>query len=80
LCEVKQLAQVVLDHIHHDLQIVPRQPLCEAQRSKVGWTRLLGANYQTLINYALREYIQNRQEPLEEILRRVVREELHSRE
>jgi len=68
---------VVLDHIHHDLQIVPRQPLCEAQRSKVGWTRL-GGNYQTLIKYALREYIQNRQEPLEEILRREVREELHS--
>ena len=39
-----------------------------------------GGNYQTLINYALREYIQNRQEPLEEILHRVVREELHSRE
>ncbi|MCJ7529884.1 MAG: hypothetical protein MUO64_02480 [Anaerolineales bacterium] len=35
MCEVKQLAQVVLDHIHHDLQIVPRQPLCEAQRSRL---------------------------------------------
>ena len=38
-----------------------------------------GGNYQTLINTALREYIQHRQEPLEEILRRVVREELQSR-
>jgi uncharacterized protein (DUF4415 family) len=37
-----------------------------------------GGNYQTLINQALREYILHRQEPLEEILRRVVREELHS--
>jgi uncharacterized protein (DUF4415 family) len=35
-----------------------------------------GGNYQTLINDALREYIQQRREPLEETLRRVVREEL----
>jgi hypothetical protein len=35
-----------------------------------------GGNYQTLINRALREYVQNRQQPLEDILRRVVREEL----
>ena len=37
-----------------------------------------GGNYQTLMNQALREYILGRQEPLEEILRRVVREELHN--
>lgn len=35
-----------------------------------------GGNYQTLINQALREYITRQQEPLEVILRRVVREEL----
>jgi uncharacterized protein (DUF4415 family) len=35
-----------------------------------------GGNYQTLINNALRTYIQQQTEPLEEILRRVVREEL----
>ena len=35
-----------------------------------------GGNYQTLINNALREYVHQREEPLEEILRRVVREEL----
>ena len=35
-----------------------------------------GGNYQTLINYALREYVQDRKQPLEDILRRVVREEL----
>lgn len=35
-----------------------------------------GGNYQTLINEALNEYIQQRREPLEEILRRVLREEL----
>jgi hypothetical protein len=35
-----------------------------------------GGNYQTLINYALRQYIKDQDEPLEEIVRRVVREEL----
>ena len=37
-----------------------------------------GGNYQTLINQALRDYVTRQQQPLEEILRRVVREELHS--
>jgi uncharacterized protein (DUF4415 family) len=35
-----------------------------------------GGNYQTLINDALREYMTERREPLEDTLRRVVREEL----
>jgi uncharacterized protein (DUF4415 family) len=37
-----------------------------------------GGNYQTLINNALREYITHQQEPIEVILRRVVREELNA--
>ena len=35
-----------------------------------------GGNYQILINNALREHITRQQEPIEVILRRVVREEL----
>jgi uncharacterized protein (DUF4415 family) len=35
-----------------------------------------GGNYQTMINQVLREYIMGHQTPLEELLRRVVREEL----
>jgi uncharacterized protein (DUF4415 family) len=35
-----------------------------------------GGNYQTMINTALREYVQNQAEPIEKVLRRVVREEL----
>ena len=35
-----------------------------------------GGNYQTLINAALRDHMLREMEPLEEILRRVVREEL----
>ena len=37
-----------------------------------------GGNYQTLINGALREYIFMQREPLEQILRRVVREEMQN--
>ena len=37
-----------------------------------------GGNYQTLINQALREYIEYRQGTLEETLRRVIREELRT--
>ena len=37
-----------------------------------------GGNYQTMMNEALREYMNQQKEPLEVILRRVVREELHS--
>ncbi len=35
-----------------------------------------GGNYQTLINNALLEYMSQRQEPLEKVIRRVLREEL----
>jgi len=37
-----------------------------------------GGNYQSLINAALREFIAATGEPLEETLRRVIREELRS--
>ena len=37
-----------------------------------------GGNYQTLINEVLRQHIQDRREPIEETLRRVLREELGS--
>lgn len=37
-----------------------------------------GGNYQTLINSALREHVERKREPLEETLRRVIREELRA--
>jgi uncharacterized protein (DUF4415 family) len=37
-----------------------------------------GGNYQTMLNDALRAYMEGQEQPIEEILRRVVREELHS--
>ena len=35
-----------------------------------------GGNYQTMINDALRDFIERQKEPIEDILRRVIREEL----
>jgi uncharacterized protein (DUF4415 family) len=37
-----------------------------------------GGNYQTLLNDALITYMQQQEEPIEEVLRRIVREELHA--
>jgi uncharacterized protein (DUF4415 family) len=37
-----------------------------------------GGSYQTLMNQALREFIESKKEPLEAILRRVIREEMRT--
>lgn len=37
-----------------------------------------GGNYQSLLNAALREHVTKKREPLEETLRRVIREELRA--
>lgn len=37
-----------------------------------------GGNYQSLMNQALHEFIRRQEEPLEKILRRVVRQELQA--
>ena len=39
-----------------------------------------GGNYQTMISSGLREHIRGRAEPLEQTVRRIVREELYIRE
>ena len=37
-----------------------------------------GGNYQSMMNNALRVYMEHQEQPLEEVLRRVVREELQA--
>ena len=37
-----------------------------------------GGNYQTMLNNALRTYMERQEKPIEEVLRRVVREELQA--
>ena len=39
-----------------------------------------GGSYQSLLNMALRQYIESRREPLKDTLRRVIREELQAAE
>ncbi len=36
-----------------------------------------GGNYQSMINEALHKHIESKKEPIEQVLRRVIREELH---
>ena len=52
-------------------------------RDIVDWFRLQvetqgGGNYQTMINQALRAYIEREELPIEDVLRRVIREELQA--
>ena len=54
---------------------------CSTVCSDLKWFRASvhaagGDNYQTLINDALRQHVQQKREPLEETLRRVLLEEL----
>ena len=37
-----------------------------------------GGNYQSMLNDALRKHMENQEQPLEDVLRRVVREELRA--
>ncbi len=37
-----------------------------------------GGNYQTMLNEALRAYMDRQEQPIEEVIRRVVREELQA--
>jgi uncharacterized protein (DUF4415 family) len=76
----------------YDFSKAKRGPVVRAPRGKtritiridddvLGWFRKQvdragGGNYQTLINDALRRYIEWTEEPLAETLRRVIREEL----
>ena len=88
----KHKAKLLMNMLLIASMAVPRGGVVKAPPSKVRITIRLdedvvewfrdqthemgGGNYQTLINAALREYMESRVETLEETLRRVVREEL----
>ena len=77
---------------HYDFSKAKRGPVIPVPKGKtritirldediLAWFRTQvdeagGGNYQTLINDALRQYIERAREPLEETVRRVVREEI----
>jgi uncharacterized protein (DUF4415 family) len=60
------------------VRITIRLDKCTVEWFKAQVDAAGGGNYQTLLNDALREYIGRREEPLEKVLRRVVREELQA--
>jgi len=69
--------------------VVPVDPVKERitirlDKDLLGWFRehanaAGGGNYQTMINDALRAYVENRNPTLEKTLRRVIREELRKK-
>ena len=70
--------KVVLEPTSHLTRITIRldRDIIDWFRSKV--EEQGGGNYQTMLNDALRTYMERQEKPLEEILRRVVREELQA--
>lgn len=79
---------------HHDFSKATRGPAVKTRPGKTRITIRIdddvlawfkeqvhlagGGNYQSLVNQALREFIESKDVPMEEILRRVIREELRA--
>jgi uncharacterized protein (DUF4415 family) len=73
---MKPLGEVFPDAIQKKVRITIRLDTDVVSWFKEQVIQAGGGNYQTLINDALRKHIEQQQEPLEDILRRVIREEL----
>lgn len=76
LSAMKPLRDVFPDAVQKKVRITLRLDSDIVSWFKEQVTQTGGGNYQGLINDALRKYIENQREPLEETLRRVIREEL----
>ena len=88
----KALSKVSIMKKEYDFKNGKRGPIIQSAKGKtritiridddiIEWFRQQvhnagGGNYQTLINIALRDYINSKREPLEDTLRHVIREEL----
>jgi uncharacterized protein (DUF4415 family) len=76
LSAMKPLRDVFPDAVQEKVRITLRLDSDIVSWFKEQVTQAGGGNYQSFINDALRRYIENQREPLEETLRRVIREEL----
>ncbi|PKN24319.1 MAG: CopG family transcriptional regulator [Deltaproteobacteria bacterium HGW-Deltaproteobacteria-21] len=70
--------KIGLDYVHTGVRITIR-----LDRDIVDWFRSKveeqgGGNYQSMLNDALRTYMERQEQPIEEVVRRVVREELQA--
>ena len=72
---MKPLMEVFPNAVQKKVRITIRLDADVVSWFKEQVTQAGGGNYQTLINNALRRHIENQKEPLEETLRRVIREE-----
>jgi predicted nucleotidyltransferase/uncharacterized protein (DUF4415 family) len=89
-------AYILVMSEHHDFSKATRGPALKTRPGKTRITIRIdddvlawfkeqvhlagGGNYQSLVNRALREFIESKDVPIEEILRRVIREELRAQE
>jgi uncharacterized protein (DUF4415 family) len=78
LARMKPLREVLPQAVPHKVRITIRLDADILNWFKAEVEQAGGGSYQALINMALREYIKSQNEPLEETLRRVIREELQA--
>lgn len=76
LATMKPLREVLPQAVPNKVRITIRLDADTVQWFKEQVRQAGGGSYQNLINNALRDYIERQKEPLEDILRQVLREEL----
>jgi len=78
LAAMKPLAEVLPQAVPNKVRITIRLDADIVKWFKDEVQQAGGGSYQALLNMALRQYIESRKEPLEETLRRIIREELQA--
>lgn len=76
LAAMKPLREVLPQAVPNKVRITIRLDAHTVQWFKEQVRQAGGGSYQNLINKALRDYIEQQKEPLEDVLRQVLREEL----
>lgn len=76
LAGMKPLREILPQAVPNKVRITIRLDADIVEWFKEEVHKVGGGSYQAFINMALRQYIENQKEPLEETLRRVIREEL----
>lgn len=78
LAKMKPLREVLPQAVPNKVRITVRLDADIVQWFKDEVHQAGGGSYQSLLNMALRQYIDSKKEPLEDTLRRVIREELQA--
>ena len=76
LAAMKPLREVLPRAVHNKVRITIRLDADTVRWFKEQVEQAGGGSYQSFINDALRDYIERQREPLEDVLRQVLREEL----